>query len=845
MKGKIFSVLFALVLVLSLSMVMAAPASANVSKPTVAVDSPLASVVAEYTIGFDINTSLGTGGTITVVFPAGTTVPATYVAGDITVQGANVSASGSSQTVTIVLANAISAPATVTVVFTTAADIVNPTAGAKTLTVATSAETSAVTSNTYTILALPTVTGVAPIKGNVGDTMWVEITGTTFTGTAATNASTTTLNFGGGITVVSTKYVSATSIDCQITITAPGAVSVAATTAAGTGTTTFTFTANDAGTPQVDVWDAYDLTADPFVAGTLVFQETTTTIQAAEDACAATETVIVHADTYEENVVIDKSITLQSMTGPATTIIDASDETAEAVRGAVQILTNTVTLGGDGVGFTIIAPDASVTYPDQYGVELFVDASTAGVTIEGNTIRGSTNTGSSSPQVGIHLWGTGPYTTLTIKDNTLTTTFVTDTTIAGGTSAGIITGANVTSLQGTFDGNTITGYSLGVNLATLDAATTAIFGNTVSNSAYNGICVSGTAAIDVYSNTISGCGANGLGIAGSQTDIDVYENVIYGNGNGVKVYSGTDASTVTLEYNDIYSNTNTSAVIGETYGPTTAYENYGVLNAGSDAMGAKYNWWGDISGPDSSGVITEWTGTALGTGDIVAAVSGSSVVYDPWLTRDQATTITAGIAYYGSIYPLEAGWNTLSVPLALDDGADTLDDIVALGDFFVTSGTDQNYLGGYYYDASLGLWVPLTGAYEFVPCKAVYVKMEAAASFPVLYSGVFGLPSVSLPAGWNLIGSGFGVDKTSGDYGIAAYSDSDGQKVVNQALASLGANASVVVSPSLPGQTLAWGTVATDSSTNMIVGEGYWVFMTASATLAGFEVTPIYWILLP
>jgi len=872
MKRKFFSVLVALVLVLSMSLVMAAPVAANVSAATVTVVPTTASTTdAVYTIVFTTTLDLALSATdeVRIEFPTGTTVPAGYDSGDITVNGTNVAtASASAQLVTINVPADVPT-GTVTVVFTAAANIDNPTtAGSYTLKVSTSKEVTQVTSSSYAItLQVPTVTNVQPNSGNVGDTMWVEVTGTDFTGTAATNVSTTTFNFGAGITVVSTKFVSATEIDAQITINIAGAVSVAATTTAGTGTTTYTFTANAAGTPQVDVWDTYtpsaDILADTWDGATLAMSVAVqTTIGAAITAASGGDVLVVHADTYVENLVIGKSITLQSLDGPATTIIDASTLTHADVRGAVQIMLNTVTLGGDGVGFTIIAPDATTGLPNQYGVEIFVDGATSGVTIEGNTIRGSTTTGSDSPQVGIHIWGTGPYTTLTIKDNTLTTTYTVDMTpLWSKSSAGIVTGANVTSLQGAFDGNTITGFSVGMSLDELDVATTTIFDNTVTGCDFNGISVSGTAAIDVYSNTISGCGGNGLAISGVQTDIDVYKNVIYGNGNGVKVYAGTDATNVTLAYNDIYSNTNTT-LPAMPVGQEITYENYGVLNAdtGSGILTAKYNWWGEIGGPNSATYTTGeagnwWVGTALGNGDIVAAVSGSSVVYDPWLTRTQATTVSDGIAYHGSTYPLEAGWNTLSVPLALDDGADTFSDIVALGDFFVTSGTAQNYLLGYYYDASLGLWVPLTGTYEFAPCQAVYVKMKADASFPVLYSGVFGLPSVSLPVGWNLVGSAFGIDKGSGegdgDYGIALPTggppptDTEAYKTVATALASLGANASVVISPPMPGQVAAWATTIGGTTQNMIVGEGYWVFMTAAATLAGFEVTPIYKLFLP
>jgi parallel beta-helix repeat protein len=837
MKGKIFSVLFALVLVLSLSLVMAVPAAAAaVGTPTVTLSTNLAGAAdVVYTISFDIGASLSTGNTITVTFDAAYVTPTTWANGDVTVNGTSIpgaSVSTTGDVVTITLPMAVSTSSNpVVVVFTAAANVPNPVVGTYTLSVSTTAET-ATSSSSYTILALPTVTAVSPAAGNIGDTMWVEITGTSFTGTAATNASTTTISFGVGATVLSTKYVSATSIDCQILVTATGTLSVSATTAAGIGTTVGTFTSSAADTAQVDVWEAYTPTDTVFDAATLIPRTTTmtyATIALAEAACDGTETVLVHPATYAENIVINQHITLQSMAGPATTIIDASDETAEAVRGAVQIMTNTVTLGGDGVGFTIIAPDATEALPDQYGVELFVDGATAGVTIEGNTICGSTNEDSESPQVGIHLWGTGPYTTLTIKDNTLTTTYTVDMDpLWTKTSAGIITAANVAGCQGTFDGNTITGYSIGMDLELLNTSTTAIFGNTVQNCDFNGIYVSGTGAIDVYSNTISGCGGNGLGIGGAQSDIDVYENSIHGNGNGVKLYSTvTDATKVTLAYNDIYSNTNTT-LPAMPEGEEITYENDGVLNDGTGTLAATYNWWGHIGGPGTDST-DDTPSVAKGNGDVIS----TGITYDPWLTKQYATVIEDGVRSYGSeALPLAIGWNTLSVPCGLKDSANTFGEIASLGSYIVSTGDTANYLGGYYFDAATSTWAQIYSDTALVPGKGYYVRMSAVSTFPVLYyDGSLNLPSYDLLAGWNLVGSMFGIDHSTWDVQVEATKES------NVALASLGASAAVIISPSVPGQTENWATVFGTGET-MYVGEAYWVFMTASGTLAGFEVTP-------
>jgi len=657
---------------------------------------------------------------------------------------------------------------------------------------------------------VPTITAVSPAAGNVGDTMWVELTGDDFTGTALTNASTTSLNFGTGITVVSTKFIGPTEIDCQITITASGTVrSVIATTAAGTGTEGSGFTPNAAGTAQVDVWEAYDLITDPFVTGSLDFRATTASIGAAITAATTDDILIAHAATYVEEVVINKSITLESLDGKATTIIDASTsgETGISIT-AAGVTVDGFTVAGNATGFGIVIGADGATIQNST-----IDSAGTSILAGGGEIDGAQILDNLISNTGQGIWmGVGASNWL-IEDN-----------VIGGGLGEIDPAAIVMPGGGTgpTEDNTIKGNTISGNIST-----GIFFSLEGSTDIFDDIVIEG--------NTISDASNYGIQIpAGlTVTGVEITENDISGTWeDGINIQSWEESGgTSVINYNNLSGN--------GLYGSPTG----GIKNKTGIAVDAKYNWWGEIGGPDAI-ISATWgptAGTALGNGDRVS----KDVTYDPWLTRVQATAVSDGIAYHGSTYPLEAGWNTLSVPLALDDGADTLTDIVALGDFFVTSGTDQNYLGGYYYDAVNTLWVPIPGTYEFAPCTAVYVKMKADASFPVLYSGVFSLPSLSLPAGWNLIGSAFGIDKAAdADYGIAATGSTDGEKAVSIALASLGANASVVVSPSMPGQTAAWATVAIESDL-MQVGEGYWVFMTAPATYAGFEVTPIYKIFLP
>ncbi|KKN43833.1 hypothetical protein LCGC14_0699250 [marine sediment metagenome] len=844
MKGKLGAmgrVALALVLALVLVLVpMDKPVLANVGESTVTLSSYLAEATdVEHTISFNLGASLPTGGSITIDFDDAYVSPATVADNDVTVDGAGLPSASvvitqGTDTWEITLPTAIStATNPVAVVITSAAGLDNPVATTYTLFVETSAEDTPVESADYEIVLLPTVTALKPDYGNVGDTMWVEVEGDGYTGDDTTNASTTTISFGSGITVVSTKFISAVEIDVQITITAPGAPNVLATSpVVGEGTVGDTFTSGVVGTGQVDVWNTYDITADPFVAGTLEFDSDGSnpfdTITAALVAADTDDTLIVHAATYNEQVAIASGRDRLTLIGNSAT--DTIIQAPSGIITTINVASESVTIRGFWIKAPLGSSQQAVISVGSGGQGT---SSIPGV-IEDNKLEG---VDPGSAFANIVLLETTDY--WDIKDNEF----------VDGRSSIAFNGADNILVSG----NTISDGGVG---STENSADVTLSGNQFTDA--------------------------GIGLATSASNFAIVYNTITGANSGIKIWGTGSIPTVYVRYNNISGNTN-----------------YGIEGStGSATLDAKYNWWGASGGPGGGG---------LGTGDNVTGL----VDYEPWLTTVQATAVSNGIAYHGSIYPLASGWNTLSVPLALDSNFDTLDEIVTLGDFIVLSGASQNYLGGYYFDAAGGLgWQPLTGTHQLKPGDAVYVKMGAAASFPMLYSGVFSLPTVSLSAGWNLIGSAFGIDKTTNiaawamsfpyglgdvvvpttpngfryvatadsgssdsaeptwlttegdtvtdsgitwttvygdvDYGIADTTDTDdGDKAVDAVLASLGDNASVVISPSMPGQTLAWATVASDNSIDMIVGEGYWVYMTAPATLAGLEVTPIYWINLP
>jgi len=175
MKGKIpriLSVALALVLVLSFSLVVAAPVAATVSEPAVTLTAANAkvSVSGNYSIVFTTTVDLVSGDTISIVFPTDTDLTG-YAAGHVTVNPDSIAVASSAvhgQRVDIVL-GANRGKTEVTVAFDADAVVENPsTVGSYTLQVYTSKETTAKTSadyvisqevtnqlNTLTVVALP------------------------------------------------------------------------------------------------------------------------------------------------------------------------------------------------------------------------------------------------------------------------------------------------------------------------------------------------------------------------------------------------------------------------------------------------------------------------------------------------------------------------------------------------------------------------------------------------------------------------------------------------------------------------------------------------------------------
>ncbi|TET73619.1 MAG: hypothetical protein E3J42_06910 [Dehalococcoidia bacterium] len=155
---KIFGIMLALALVLSLSLVTVTSVVADVHAVEVAVLENTITTEAQYTIAFNTTKTLAIGATVSIEFPPDTTVPTTYETGDVAVEGQDISQGDiavDGQVVTITLPAGIGAPTKVAVVFKETAGITNPTTqGDYTLRVRTSQEPNWVTSASYPIRLL-------------------------------------------------------------------------------------------------------------------------------------------------------------------------------------------------------------------------------------------------------------------------------------------------------------------------------------------------------------------------------------------------------------------------------------------------------------------------------------------------------------------------------------------------------------------------------------------------------------------------------------------------------------------------------------------------------------------
>ena len=548
--------------------------------------------------------------------------------------------------------------------------------------------------------------------------------------------------------------------------------------------------------------DDADLGLVTWVASNVYVTPLSGSIQRGIDAVTGS-TVNVAAGTYDEQVVIDKSLTLQVAEGEEVTITsDSSTITVSAADVTISGFTITSTAGTGTGGIVAVNAD--------------------NVTLEDNTILFDGNAG----EVGDAYYGIVAINRsgLTLTGNT----FLATTTVVNSQAAAVYVELIADSI---WDGNIFpaasTGYqSVDSGFSVIStAATGATVALTISNNTFEG----GIGLRTVEEESM-GCGAielydidGSIAITGNTLDsvndaiwfgteptsnlatnvvVTITGNTITNNEWGVE-HQAEGGGSIVLENNDIMGNTVGIELTGTAKAGLTANFNNivgnadGIVNGSAVEVDATKNWWGDAAGPS----IATNPYSANTSGDSVSA----NVLYIPWLIQGE----------------LNAGWNIWSSPIYPDE--DTMEELFVAP--LLEAGMEE--AAAYWFDSTTQLWSP---PWEGEPTllDAWYFKLEEAATVRYIISNEAIFPAQkAMKVGWNLIG-------------LAELYEMDVVSALGDVYVVTGdlVGYSKVISPSLNG--VLWTHLRDGASPpNMLPTKGYWVFMVNDGVLGGFTSTPI------
>jgi parallel beta-helix repeat protein len=344
------------------------------------------------------------------------------------------------------------------------------------------------------------------------------------------------------------------------------------------------------------------------------------TIQEAIDAASDGDTIIVAAGLYEENVEIDKSLTLKG----AQAGVDARTRSGSE---------------------TIIEPDE-----EEIGVSIITAAGRV-VEIDGLTVQNAAHgIANPNPEMAADITVKN-VRVLNSNEFGISITFTTRITVeycyVENAEIGINAGALVPfpPTVATFRNNKIVNAEFGITGYLEDSL---IEGNEVSDFTTGGTGISGQFLnTEIKSNTVTGY-VKGAGVSFAShygrdlsENVNVEDNTLTGNSIGIYVFdTQTTLTGITANFNNIADNSW-----------------YGVWNEGGETLDATKNWWGHASGPGKIGpgdgddisskvLYSPWLGAELGTEPMIWGVNPTSSIQDAIDAADSGDTIIVAEGEY-------------------------------------------------------------------------------------------------------------------------------------------------------------------------------------------------------
>jgi parallel beta-helix repeat protein len=315
----------------------------------------------------------------------------------------------------------------------------------------------------------------------------------------------------------------------------------------------------------------------PLLAAQLHVPDDHATIEAAVDAAAAGDEVIVRDGVHAGPVVIDRQIVVRSENGPAGCTVDAGGtEPAFTLRSPATVLEGRITLSGftviNGAGIRVVSNENTVQGNVVEEGGILLDYDTTGNHILDNEVNGANK--------GIEVWSA--------RFNT-----VSGNTIRNSVTAGIY--LSPFSFVNTITGNTIVDSAAdGIVVEQADDNTFAQ--NTIRASARHGFHLTSLPVRNVIERNEITDNVDGIHFAGYAEGNSVRGNVIRAN-SGVGIFvEGNGANT-------FFDNELDNATNAMDTGPGASVWNIDKT-AGTNVVGGEFlggNYWSDYPGSDADG----------------------------------------------------------------------------------------------------------------------------------------------------------------------------------------------------------------------------------------------------